>query len=191
MCSQKIGMSFQIQRFKISLSLCFIRYLYQLALAIDANFRLKQKERGIQDKSLSDGLAYIVQSDTYTNFLEAVPDYNEVFIYHSHPISIYHSILFQTNTCDSTLHAVDNANKKGIDGLAATGIGGVSCARHCFNCKLGFADLQKGKRYSLSLSLLHRYSLRITHLQIQKHGLCHPLHTLCRKFSSQLDHIFL
>lgn len=50
------------------------------------------------------------------------------------------------NTCDSTLHAVDHANKKGIDGLAATGIGGVSCARHCFNCKLGFADLQKGEK---------------------------------------------
>ena len=50
------------------------------------------------------------------------------------------------NSCDSTLHAVDHANKKGIDGLAATGIGGISCARHCFNRKLGFADLQKGEK---------------------------------------------
>lgn len=54
------------------------RYLYQLALAVDANFRLKCKERGIQDKSLSDGLAYVVQNNTYTKFLSAVPDYNEV-----------------------------------------------------------------------------------------------------------------
>ncbi len=74
---------------KISVFLLFIfdfililfslsRYLYQLALAVDANFRLKRKERGIQDKSLSDGLAFVVQSDTYAKFLNAIPDYNEV-----------------------------------------------------------------------------------------------------------------
>lgn len=57
------------------------RYLYQLSLAIDANFRLKRKERGIQDKSLSDGLAYVVQADPYTNFLDAVSDFNEVGIF--------------------------------------------------------------------------------------------------------------
>ena len=62
------------------------RYLYQLTLAIDANFRLKRKERGIQDKSLSDGLAFIVQSDSYSKFLNAVPDLNEVSIYF--PLSI-------------------------------------------------------------------------------------------------------
>ncbi len=62
----------------ILILLSVFRYLYQLALAIDANFRLKRKERGIQDKSLSNGLAYVVQSDTYQNFLKAVPDYNEV-----------------------------------------------------------------------------------------------------------------
>jgi hypothetical protein len=55
-------------------------------LAVDANFRLKRKERGIQDKSLSDGLAYVVQNETYANFLDAVPDYNEVF-YSIHPFS--------------------------------------------------------------------------------------------------------
>ncbi len=134
------------------------RYLYQLALAVDANFCLKRKERGIQDKSLSDGLAYVVQSDTYTKFLDAVPDYNEVLFITIFLYLIYRSIFLQMNTCDSTLHAVDHANKKGIDGLAATGIGGVSCARHCFNRKLGFADLQKGKKYCLCTFLLNIFT---------------------------------
>jgi hypothetical protein len=157
-------------------SLCLSRYLYQLALAIDANFRLKRKEQGIQDKSLSDGLAYVVQSDTYNKFLTGVPDFNEVF-----PIFIAsyicQSIPPQINTCDSTLHAVDHANKKGIDGLAATGIGGISCARHCFNRKLGFADLQKGKKYCLCF--FHNYILQLinSYLQIQEHGLCRPLYS--------------
>ncbi len=115
---------------------------------MDANFRLKRKERGIQDKSLSDGLAYLVQNETYVNFLKAVPDYNEVFCLFI-LFLLNHSLIMQINSCDSTLHAVDHANKKGIDGLAATGVGGVSCARHCFNRQLGFADLQKGEKYAL------------------------------------------
>ncbi len=115
-------------------------------MAIDANFRLKRKERGIQDKSLSDGLAYIVQGDSYSKFLNAVPDFNEVFIYFPLHLDFLTLLFTQINSCDSTLHAVDHANKKGIDGLAATGIGGISCAKHCFNRKLGFADLQKGKK---------------------------------------------
>ena len=48
--------------------------------------------------------------------------------------------------CDSTLHAIDQANSKGNKFLAATGIGGVSCARHCFNQPCAFGDLERGER---------------------------------------------
>ncbi len=144
MFAQKISKLVYFRFLSILIFILF-RYLYQLTLAVDANFRLKRKERGIQDKSLSDGLAYIVQNDTYSKFLNAVPDFNEVFLILVTSF-VSHSVLSQINTCDSTLHAVDHANKKGIEGLAATGIGGISCARHCFNRKLGFADLQKGEK---------------------------------------------
>jgi hypothetical protein len=49
--------------------LMFHRFLYQLYVAIDANFKLKAKNRGANAVTLSDGYAYIVQETDYTNHL--------------------------------------------------------------------------------------------------------------------------
>jgi Kyakuja-Dileera-Zisupton transposase len=48
--------------------------------------------------------------------------------------------------CDSTLRAVDHANKKSSRGYKSTGVGAVVCARHGLVRKNGLGDLQKGER---------------------------------------------
>ena len=52
----------------------------------------------------------------------------------------------QKNTCQSNLHAIDQANKKKVDELYASGVIGTTCARHAFNQKVGFCNLQKGEK---------------------------------------------
>lgn len=54
------------------------RFLYTLALGIDANFRLKQKKRGIQDIRLGDGRAYCVPKTMFDNALKANENVTEV-----------------------------------------------------------------------------------------------------------------
>ena len=106
------------------------RYLYRKILAIDANFRLKHKARNIaKDVPLLDGLAYYVESTPYKEHLAKGRE-----------------VASEVNRCQSTLHAIDQANSRGHQALNATGIGGVSCARHCFNQPSGFGDLEKGER---------------------------------------------
>ncbi|TDL13451.1 hypothetical protein BD410DRAFT_735374, partial [Rickenella mellea] len=105
------------------------RWKYGLYLAIDANFRLKLKQRGIKDSPLGDGLAYFVPKTQYDQHLAEYVDQPEM------------------NTCNSNLSAVDHANTRGSKKMAVTGVGGVNCARHVINRKIAFGDLQKGERY--------------------------------------------
>jgi Kyakuja-Dileera-Zisupton transposase len=46
-----------------------------------------------------------------------------------------------------------NANSKKSEGLRATGIGAVICARHALYRPNGMGDLQKGERYVYILLL--------------------------------------
>ena len=63
-----------------------IRWLYTLYLAIDANFRLKMKDRGIKnDKPLGPGWAYMVDD---AKLREEVPK-------HRQPIEVRKIPLFQ------------------------------------------------------------------------------------------------
>lgn len=63
----------------------FRRWLYILYLAIDANFRLKLKDRGVQgDDELGSGWAYFVQHDLYK---EEIPKHTET-------IEVCHHIFF-------------------------------------------------------------------------------------------------
>ena len=57
------------------------RWLYDLFLAIDANFRLKQKTRGIKDPELGSGLAYFVNNGRFEEHLKSHVDENEVSIF--------------------------------------------------------------------------------------------------------------
>ena len=57
-----------------SADLNFYRFLYQLYIAIDANFKLKAKNRGTEAVPLSDGYAYIVQDADYASHLSKNTD---------------------------------------------------------------------------------------------------------------------
>jgi hypothetical protein len=52
----------------------FYRFLYQLYIAIDANFKLKAKNRGAKAVMLSDGYAYVVQDTDYAHHLSKNAD---------------------------------------------------------------------------------------------------------------------
>ncbi|TDL19767.1 hypothetical protein BD410DRAFT_751691, partial [Rickenella mellea] len=105
------------------------RWKYSLILAIDANFRLKLKNRGFQDAPLGDGWSYFVPSAPYKEHVAKYIDQPEI------------------NSCDSTFRAIDHANTRSNEGLSATGVAGVTCARHAINRANGFGDLQRGERY--------------------------------------------
>jgi len=54
------------------------RWLYSLFIAIDANFRLKLKTRGIKDPELGSGLAYFVNSTKFEAHLKDHVNEDEV-----------------------------------------------------------------------------------------------------------------
>lgn len=54
------------------------RYIYTQFLAVDGNFKLRLKERGITDPELAPGWAYFVEEDNYQEFLKDFVDEPEV-----------------------------------------------------------------------------------------------------------------
>lgn len=55
-----------------------LRWLDTLTLMLDANFRLKSKERGIKsDPALGSGLAYYVEEEKYQEHLKTCSDQTE------------------------------------------------------------------------------------------------------------------
>ncbi|KAI0038301.1 hypothetical protein FA95DRAFT_1505875 [Auriscalpium vulgare] len=105
-------------------------WLYRLMVAVDANFRLKNRLRSssTRDPGLGTGKAYFVSDEEYETHLAKFRDQDVM------------------SGC-SRFSAVAAANLKSSKGLRATGVGGVCCARHGFWRPLGLADLQKGERY--------------------------------------------
>ncbi len=57
--------------------------------------------------------------------------------------------MYQSNICDSNLHAVDHANLRGSAAYIASGVGACQC-RHMLVRPGGVGDLQKGERYVLN-----------------------------------------
>ncbi|KAH8113739.1 hypothetical protein DFH11DRAFT_1509928, partial [Phellopilus nigrolimitatus] len=105
------------------------RWLYTLVLAIDANFRLKSKDRGVaDDPELGPGWAYLVEPVMYSEQLRQQFDKDK-------------------SSCDSTFQAIEKATTRTNDGYLVTGVGAVICARSGMVRKNGVGDLQKGERY--------------------------------------------
>ena len=50
-----------------------------MILSVDANFRLKLKDRGFRDPELGSGWSYFVESDAYLSHLKECPDQEEVY----------------------------------------------------------------------------------------------------------------
>ncbi|KAG1817161.1 uncharacterized protein BJ212DRAFT_1576808 [Suillus subaureus] len=91
-----------------------IHWLYGLFLAIDANFRLKRRmvSKDSVDPGLSHGWAYFVEETTYKKFIQS-----------------HGGTLQQKSTCSSH-NAVNMADMKVSQGLAATGVGTINCERY-------------------------------------------------------------
>ncbi|KIL55653.1 hypothetical protein M378DRAFT_17762 [Amanita muscaria Koide BX008] len=79
------------------------RFLYTLFLAIDANFKLKQKERGIEDFELGPGWGCYVESSRYKAHVQKYVDESEI------------------NSCSSDHGAIARANTA-IPGYAVNGV---------------------------------------------------------------------
>ncbi|KAJ7059326.1 hypothetical protein C8F01DRAFT_1255022 [Mycena amicta] len=124
-------------------------FLYSLMLAIDANFRLKNRIRGNEkhDPSLGPGWGYFVESEAYKDHLRDYVAESDV------SSCIAFAALMQKDTHLTT-------------GLRVSGVGGCVCARHGVVCAQGFGDLQKGERYAnMDYILLHALrDVRVRHL---------------------------
>ena len=119
-------------------------------LSMDANFKLKQKERGYMDPPLSNGLAYMVSDKMLTAHLAQCKDEKILkadVSPHLLTESILSDLIRQAPTCGSSFHAINDAHTKRSAGYAVTGVGGVDCARHGFKRPSGVVDLQKGEWY--------------------------------------------
>ncbi|KAI0038982.1 hypothetical protein FA95DRAFT_1585382 [Auriscalpium vulgare] len=105
-------------------------WLYRLNLAVDANFRLKNRLRSSKtlDPGLNTGKAYFVGDAEYEDHLAKYIDQDEM------------------SGC-SRFAALAAANLKSTKGLRVTGVGGAFCARHDMWRPVGLGDLQKGERY--------------------------------------------
>ncbi|KAJ7050759.1 hypothetical protein C8F01DRAFT_1000163 [Mycena amicta] len=106
-------------------------FLYSLILALDANFRLKNRIRANErpDPSLGSGLSYFVELDAYKEHLRHYVAEEDI------STCIAFAALMQKETRLTT-------------GLRVSGVGGCVCARHGVVRPMGLGDLQKGERYA-------------------------------------------
>ncbi|KAL5476488.1 hypothetical protein ACEPAI_3345 [Sanghuangporus weigelae] len=106
------------------------RWIHTQFLAVDRNFRLWLKDRGIKDVDLAPGWSYYVDNARYNAILQTLPTSRV------------------DNTCRSHRNAVMQANTWSDEGRAATGVAAVVCGRHAFVLPGGVGNLRKGECYS-------------------------------------------
>ncbi|THU87302.1 hypothetical protein K435DRAFT_821927 [Dendrothele bispora CBS 962.96] len=106
------------------------RFKYAKFLALDANFRLRNKivSDDFKSPTLGPGWAYLVPQETYKEYIENFVDEKEM------------------NSCSGFV-AMFLANLKNVKGLHVTGVGGCCCGCHRVWEPNGIGDLQKGERY--------------------------------------------
>ncbi|TRM56394.1 hypothetical protein BD626DRAFT_413967 [Schizophyllum amplum] len=106
------------------------KYRFQTILAVDANFRLKNRMRKNErsDCALGDGLGFFVETAPYEEHVKGYVSEKD----------ISSCIAFQ---------ALAEKDTKFSTGLRVSGVVGVICARHELLQPHGLADLQKGERY--------------------------------------------
>ncbi|KAF7321068.1 CxC2 domain-containing protein [Mycena chlorophos] len=106
------------------------QFLYMLILAVDANFRLKNRVRAneIHDPALGPGWGYWVEPVGYKEHVKKYISESDI------STCIAFAALLQKDTRMTT-------------GLRVSGVGGCVCARHECVRPNGLGDLQKGERY--------------------------------------------
>ncbi|KAJ7060233.1 hypothetical protein C8F01DRAFT_1253560 [Mycena amicta] len=123
------------------------RYLYKLIIAMDANFRLKNRIRKNErtDPPLGAGKGYFVTSAAYKEHLKNYIAEKEV------------------SKC-AAFAALLQMDSRMTTGLRVSGVGGCVCARHGLVRRQGLGDLQKGERYAnmdyICLSTLEDVTLK-------------------------------
>ncbi|KAF7983642.1 hypothetical protein HWV62_20588 [Athelia sp. TMB] len=113
---------------QIILTKCY-RWLFAFLVTIDANFRLKLKDRGLKvDPPLGDGWSHMIKTGPYKAYIDR----------YGHQI--------EPPVCDSELRAADHVTSRTSTAFKASGVAGVFCGRHGLVLKNGLGDLQKGER---------------------------------------------
>ncbi|KAJ7021072.1 hypothetical protein C8F04DRAFT_973243 [Mycena alexandri] len=107
------------------------RYLYRTILAVDANFKLKNRIRANErdDPPLGPGWGAWVDPSRYKEHLKKYIAEKDV------------------STCIA-FAALMQKETRNTEGLRVSGVGGVVCARHECVRPNGMGDLQKGERYA-------------------------------------------
>ena len=95
---------------------------------MDANFKLKSKDKKAKDISLAPGWAYYVEDSKFK----------------AH-VAKFGYIKEEDNTCSAEYNAIKRAGVA-REGYLASGVGAVLCGRHGLARRCGVADLQKGER---------------------------------------------
>ncbi|KAH6899328.1 hypothetical protein BKA70DRAFT_1526994 [Coprinopsis sp. MPI-PUGE-AT-0042] len=110
------------------------RFLFQLFLAMDANFRLKRKNVSTDehDPGLNRGYAYFVEETKFKEFLQ---EFAGLIVGND-----------DKSSCNN-YDAIKSAGIRGGRGTAASGVGAAQCARHDMKRPLGVGDLQLGEKY--------------------------------------------
>ncbi|KAJ7060165.1 hypothetical protein C8F01DRAFT_1058798 [Mycena amicta] len=107
------------------------QFLDAMPLALDANFRLKNRIRGNEryDPSFGPGLGYFVETEAYKKHLRNYVSEHDI------------------STCIA-FAALTQKDTRLTTGLRVSGVGGCVCARHGTVRPQGLGDLQKGERYA-------------------------------------------
>ncbi|KAF8171335.1 hypothetical protein BJ912DRAFT_1025200 [Pholiota molesta] len=120
-------------------------FLYILYISVDANFKLKGKERGLKDVELMPGWGVYVEELAYQKFLSNYVDHPEVRSHCNPSFTSQFFYILQVNDCESEHDALAKAATRGIPGYASSGNGIAICSRHGLVRSAG--DLQKGEKY--------------------------------------------
>ncbi|KAJ7717168.1 hypothetical protein DFH07DRAFT_973682 [Mycena maculata] len=106
------------------------QFLYMLLVALDANFKLKNRMRANEhpDPPLGPGWGYFVDPEKYRKHLKSYVPEKDV------STCIAFAALLQKDT-------------RGTAGLRTSGVGSCVCARHECVLPNGIGDLQKGERF--------------------------------------------
>ncbi|KAG6819543.1 hypothetical protein H0H93_010895 [Arthromyces matolae] len=125
------------------------RFLYAQFVGMDANFRLKRKNVSseVRDPSLGGGWAFFVEEAEYKDHISANCNQKQ-----------------PKSTCVAH-NAVNNPDKQ-AQGLSATGVGTVDCARHDFKRPNGVGDLQFGESRYLNMDFMFLGSLRDSKIEV-------------------------
>ncbi|KAH9885585.1 hypothetical protein C8Q73DRAFT_795737 [Cubamyces lactineus] len=119
-------------------------WLYTLYLMMDANFRCRCKDRGLDDVELAPGWSYYVHEEKFREHVVRVA---------GRPA--------ETNTCSAEHNAILKANLR-KEGYVASGIGAVLCARHATFRANGVGDMHLGEKFSYMDFLLVSTLLGVT-----------------------------